>query len=154
MGELSPHFSVAEYLATAHRALVDEQLAAWKADPTLLISGRRLAGDILEPARQILRSPLHVTSGYRCGALNRAVGGRPTSRHVLALAADVVPIGLDLRASFAAIAAAVRAGQLPHVDEAILEVSWMHLQAAAEGRPRQLCLVTTDGIRFAAWTQT
>ena len=80
------------------------------------------------------------------------MGGRPTSRHVLALAVDVVPIGRDLRAAWEALATAVRAGRLPHVDEAIWEMGWIHLQAAAEGEPRRLCLASSDGAHFEVWT--
>ena len=96
--------------------------------------------------------PLHVTSGYRCSLLNATVGGRPTSRHVLGLAVDVVPIGLDLTAAWKTLVTALIAGRLPHVDQAIWEMGWIHLQAAAEGAPRQELLVSHDGVHFQQWT--
>jgi hypothetical protein len=33
---------------------------------------------------------MHIDSGYRCPALNQAIGGVPTSKHMQGLAADFV----------------------------------------------------------------
>lgn len=41
--------------------------------------------------------PIIVTSGFRCPAHNRAVGGSPGSRHLVGQAADVIVPGLDFR---------------------------------------------------------
>lgn len=38
-----------------------------------------LIENILDPIREAWGKPLHVNSGYRCPALNKAVGGKPTS---------------------------------------------------------------------------
>lgn len=46
---------------------------------------------ILEPLREAWGSPIKVTSGYRCDALNRVVGGVATSVHRLGWAADLQP---------------------------------------------------------------
>lgn len=50
-----------------------------------------LTGKILEPLRVAWGSPIKVTSGYRCDALNKAVGGVSTSAHRLGYAADLQP---------------------------------------------------------------
>ena len=47
---------------------------------------------LLDPLREAWKSPIKVTSGYRCGVLNRAVGGSSTSAHLYGCAADIVPI--------------------------------------------------------------
>lgn len=44
---------------------------------------------VLEPARNEIGHPLIVTSGYRCKALNKAVGGVAGSYHVMGMAADL-----------------------------------------------------------------
>lgn len=49
----------------------------------------RLCGLVLEPARKQLGRPITVTSGYRCPALNRLVGGVPYSQHMTGCAADL-----------------------------------------------------------------
>lgn len=46
---------------------------------------------ILEPLRIAWGSGIKVNSGYRCDALNRAVGGVSTSAHKQGYAADLVP---------------------------------------------------------------
>lgn len=45
---------------------------------------------LLDPLREAWGSPLIVTSGYRCSALNKAVGGSETSAHTAGWAADLV----------------------------------------------------------------
>lgn len=47
--------------------------------------------NILEPLRIAWGSSINVNSGYRCDALNKAVGGVSTSAHRLGWAADLVP---------------------------------------------------------------
>lgn len=48
-----------------------------------------LVYNILDPLREAWGAPLQVTSGYRCPAVNKAVGGSATSQHVLGEAADI-----------------------------------------------------------------
>ena len=50
-----------------------------------------LTEKILEPLRAAWGSSIIVKSGYRCDALNKAVGGVSTSAHRLGYAADLVP---------------------------------------------------------------
>lgn len=48
-----------------------------------------LTDNILDPLRQAWGKPITVNSGYRCPALNRAVGGSTTSQHMSGQAADI-----------------------------------------------------------------
>jgi zinc D-Ala-D-Ala carboxypeptidase len=73
MGDLSPHFSRAEF--DCH----DGQRA--HPDPELV---RRL-----ELLRARKGTPLRIVSGYRDPAYNRAVGGAPNSQHLWNRAADI-----------------------------------------------------------------
>lgn len=50
---------------------------------------QKLIETILDPLREWYGSPITVTSGYRCEALNKAVGGVPTSFHRYGYAADI-----------------------------------------------------------------
>ena len=52
---------------------------------------KELTEKILEPLRVAWGSGIKVNSGYRCDALNRAVGGVSTSAHKQGYAADLVP---------------------------------------------------------------
>lgn len=48
-----------------------------------------LVGAVLDPLRERYGRPIYVNSGYRCAALNKAVGGVATSQHVKGEAADI-----------------------------------------------------------------
>ena len=50
---------------------------------------KRLVEYILDPLRERYGKPIHVNSGYRCPALNKAVNGSKTSHHMTGLAADI-----------------------------------------------------------------
>ncbi len=41
-----------------------------------------------QPTRELLKQPMLISSGYRCPALNRAVGGSATSAHCVGYAID------------------------------------------------------------------
>lgn len=154
-GALSEHLTVLEFLGTSHRDLADEQHQLWEASPEIRANAIRLAEEVFEPCRQVLAVPLTVTSGLRCPALNERVGGKPTSRHLFGLAIDVVPGGgMDPTPALFCLMHAMRRGELPQIDQAIVEGTgwrrWLHLQAAADGRPaRQLAMRSEDGRTFA-----
>lgn len=48
-----------------------------------------LVQNVLDPIREAYKKPITVNSGYRCIELNRAVGSKDNSQHVLGLAADI-----------------------------------------------------------------
>lgn len=48
-----------------------------------------LVDNVLDPLREAWGRPIIVTSGYRCEALNKLVGGVPTSQHKQGQAADI-----------------------------------------------------------------
>ena len=151
---LSAHLSVAEYLATQQRDLLDAQEQAWCADPQLHRNAQRLAGEVFEPVRAALGGHLlHVTSGFRCQALNWRVGGKvnPPSLHTMALAIDVIPTQIHPREALFVLLDEMRKGELRGVDIAIVEMGrWLHLQASRDGKPaRQAALETADGTTFA-----
>lgn len=50
---------------------------------------QKLIEAILDPLREWYGKPIRVNSGYRCEALNEAIGGSKTSQHCLGEAADI-----------------------------------------------------------------
>jgi hypothetical protein len=48
-----------------------------------------LAAYVLEPLRVAMKEPIKIGSGFRCPALNRAVGGVSNSQHMKGQAADL-----------------------------------------------------------------
>jgi hypothetical protein len=84
-----------------------------------------------EQARKILGVPCKVNSGFRSLALNNIVakGSNTTGVHPLALAVDIMPIGLDLAGAFAALQSDPEF--MLDVDQLIIEAGCLHI-----GRPR------------------
>lgn len=84
--QLTEHFTLSELTRsdTADRKHIDNT-------PTVEVVAnlRALCRNVLEPARVSFGAPIYVTSGYRCPALNAAVGGKPTSQHLRGEAADL-----------------------------------------------------------------
>lgn len=50
---------------------------------------QKLIEVVLDPLREWYGKPIRVNSGFRCEALNEAVGGSDTSQHRLGEAADI-----------------------------------------------------------------
>lgn len=50
---------------------------------------KMLAEKIFEPIRKHFNQPIHISSGYRSKALNKAIGGAATSAHCFGLAIDI-----------------------------------------------------------------
>ena len=83
---LTEHFTLDELVASeiAARQGIDNEPGVE------VIANLRVLADGLEQVRAVLGQPIHITSGYRCPALNQAVGGAPGSAHVRGLAADLI----------------------------------------------------------------
>ena len=66
-------------------------------DPAKVASLRTQCEQVLEPARKQFDRPVIINSGYRAEAGNRAIGGKATSQHCKAEAADIEIPGVDNR---------------------------------------------------------
>ncbi len=84
---LTPHFTLAEMMAT--------KVQHDNTCPPELIPELTKTAQMLEKIRAYLcfiakeQIPIKVTSGYRCLAVNAAIGSKPTSDHIRAMAADI-----------------------------------------------------------------
>ena len=80
------HFTIQELSAsaTAERLAIDNTPPR-AAQRMLTI----LVEQLLDPIRRRYGAPIIVTSGYRCPALNTAVGGVTNSHHIIGCAADI-----------------------------------------------------------------
>lgn len=83
---MGKYFSIAELTnsSTAIKKKIDNT-------PTKEIENNlnQLIDNILDPLREAWGQPIIVSSGYRCDALNKAVGGASSSQHRLGQAADI-----------------------------------------------------------------
>ena len=80
------HFTIEELYAseTAKRLGIDNKPTTQK-----MIHLVYLAAYVLEPLRVAMNRPIHISSGYRCEKLNKAVGGVYNSQHLKGQAVDI-----------------------------------------------------------------
>lgn len=135
--QLSPHFTLAEFVAsqTATRRGIPND------PPVELYPALKLTADGLERIREIVGGPIIITSGYRSPHLNQAIGGALSSQHVLGQAADIRVPGMSPELL------AKRIDQNRHEirhDQLILEYppdGWVHVSFVAH--PRLIALTRT-----------
>ena len=129
--QLTRNFHLSEFLSSdmAVRAGIDNTPPAVE-----LGNIRGFLAPGMQRVRDLLGSPVLVSSGYRSPALNAAVRGSKTSQHMHGLAADFTcpGFGSPLQVARALLASAVEFDQL------IQEGQWVHISFTA--RPRRVVL--------------
>lgn len=146
--KLSEHFDYGEltHSDTANERGIDNT------PPAAAVENLKRLAAFLEQVRAALGNhPMHITSGYRCEALNEAVGGVVNSAHLYGLAADFVcpDAGTPL-----SICAKLRGTPGLEWDQLINEANskghrWVHIGIAEEGKtPRgEVWTVDASGTR-------
>lgn len=141
--QLAPHFSLAEMTVTNHRD-IDNSLDPLNSAHKEIIEHLRIVAQGLEAIRQHFNTPIVVTSGFRCLALNAAVGSKPTSAHVVGYAADFMPVGWTALSACQRIAELTVAGELFAYDQLIYEhpasSKWVHISFAPRLRMENLTI--------------
>lgn len=141
---LSPHFTLEEATAsdTALRLGIDNTHPSDK-----VISSARLTASHLEQVRAAIGGPIDVTSWIRCLALNRAIGSKDTSQHILGEAVDfrAPKFGTPL----AICKHLIIFKQVLGWDQLILEHTWIHISWSSLPNAKQcgqvLSLLATGG---------
>lgn len=138
MGTISKNFSYREFekSETADRLDICNVIT----DVRVRNAIRALVLNILQPLRDYLGGPLHISSGYRCPELNHAVGGTPDSQHVRGEAADIYvidPYGARMRP--ADLARMIDQLGLPY-DQLILYTTFVHVSFKLSGTQRHRIL--------------
>lgn len=126
---LSPHLDLAEFTGsdTAARLGIDNTL------PKELLGNAYATAAMLERLRAHLKVPILVSSGYRCLALNTALGSSPGSDHVQALALDfrAPAFGTPLQICRVLQAHLTELG----IGQMIFEHTWVHVTTRAPVNP-------------------
>ena len=120
MTRLSDHFTLAEltFSATAARKGLSN------VPPPEIVDQLTLTADRMEKVRDLLGHPVRVLSGYRSPAVNKAVGGSPSSAHRTGHAVDFICPGFGTSAQVAAHLAK----HLTGYDQLIEEFGeWVHV---------------------------
>lgn len=88
--------------------------------------------NVLQPLRNELKSPIIVSSGYRCPKLNKYIGGVSNSQHIEGKAVDIVVPSMTVDELFNFIKkSSVEYDQLIH------EGTWVHLSFNKGNNRRQ-----------------
>lgn len=136
MTQLSPNFSLEEltFSETAVRKGVDNT------PPPQIVARLTDVARRLEEVRAILGVPLRISSGYRCSALNKLIGGSKTSAHMEGYAVDfqcsIKPIDVCKKLITAGI----------HFDQLIQEGTWTHISFDPKMRGMTMTAHFTDGV--------
>ena len=91
---LSRNFTLKEFEVsdTAEKLGIDNRV------PTKLVpSVKALVGEILQPIRDKVEIPIHVSSGYRCKQVNAINHGAASSQHMKGEAADIYVIPMEAK---------------------------------------------------------
>lgn len=132
--QLTENFAFEEFVQTSHRehaeanynfGLKHKHKVQWLAEH-------------LQKLRDCLGSPIIITSGVRCQALNAAVGGVANSQHTKVEAVDFIVPGMVLDYAFDLI----RGYKEVRFDQLILECvgtsKWIHISFSTEKPRRQV----------------
>jgi hypothetical protein len=145
---LSDNFSLAQLTdsETARQNGIDNT------PPAEIIGNLKRLAAGLEKVQALLGAPLDISSGYRCAALNEAVGGTGNSQHVQGLAADFVCPGFGPPMD---VARTILLSGM-EFDQCILEYGrWVHLSFSDEPRRRALTIYDpADGYLAGLWDET
>jgi hypothetical protein len=146
---MTPHFSLGDFTQsdTADRLGIDNTL------PDELYDNALKTCEMLERIRFHLNAPVIVTSGYRCEALNKAIGSKPGSDHTLALAADIKAPKAGSPSKVAKELAAVI--DVLGIGQLILEFgSWCHVSVARPDKAsNRIITIDKSGVRAGIWIQ-
>lgn len=104
-----------------------------------------LVVNILQPIRDALGKPIVISSGYRCIALNKAIGGSSTSDHCKGMAADIEIPGVDNRELFNYIRSNFKFKQviLEFYKEGVDDSGWVHVSYDQNNLKNESLLATS-----------
>jgi len=149
---MTSHFSLEEFTAsdTAARLGIDNRI------PDDLRENALTTLQMMERIRFHIDAPITITSGYRCEALNRAVGSKKGSDHILAFAVDFkapkAGTPYEIAKDLASVIDVLGIGQL------ILEFAtadgggWTHVSLARpEKTINRIITIDKTGVRAGIW---
>ena len=159
--QLSKNFTLEELTRTSKDSLRAINIEQATDDLSVLQNLADVAKKLLQPIRDFYGVPVTVTSGYRCKALNIAVGGSTTSQHSYGEAADIQIDGHSVDEIFADIKSG-KVVDLGNVGQVIIEkvggAKWIHIslmtprysaiQKARYGTDDVVFLATKDGKNY------
>jgi len=140
--QISEHLSLSELI----RSSTGKRLGITNIPPENVIQNLKLLSEkVFEPLRNHFGVPIPVVSGYRCKALNDAVGGSSTSQHMQGEAIDIDMDGTSSGFTNAQIYHYIKDNMV--YDQLIWEFGnaenpdWVHVSYESNGNQRRQALV-------------
>lgn len=137
---LSPHFTLEEFITSQTAARLDID----NTPPQTVVDNLKRTAAGLEQVRIVLNAnAIRISSGYRCPALNTAVGSKLTSQHITGEATDFTSptFGTPAQIMRAILASALVFDQLIHEFDA-----WVHISFSPNNR-KQALVIDHSGTR-------
>jgi len=152
---LTPHFSLGELTKTRvnienvpNEAQVNnlKRLCRWLEQLRLRYNQMRNEKGEMRNGNEEMRNevreyPIIINSGFRSSAVNKAVGGVPTSNHLTGCAVDIRCIGMEQALRYAAILLDISDQSGEDFDELLIEqkgrVIWIHFAVRPSGNRRR-----------------
>ena len=147
--KLSGHFTLAELTKTSVRmenVPNEAQVENLKRVCRWLERLRRRWNDLYADDGGVgMEEPLIINSGFRSAAVNKAVGGAPTSNHLTGCAVDIRVAGLEQLLRYAVILLDISDESKEDFDELLLErngaVMWLHFAVRPSGNRRKVRMI-------------
>jgi hypothetical protein len=150
MTPLTEHFTLKEFTDSDKAKLLG---IVNTPAPAIVANLRRLARFNELVRLELGGAAMTISSGYRCPALNRAVGGAANSAHLDGLACDFIApaFGTPMAICLALEKSYLQFDQL--IIERVGGAVWVHLGIALEGKTprRQLLTIDSRGTRVGLW---
>ncbi len=138
MTQLTKNFTLEEFVRS-------EKAKEKKIDntpPEGVIENLRKLAATLEEVREVLGHPVKINSGYRCLALNLAIGGAKQSSHMTGCAADIVCPGFGTAKQV--MDAILKSGILFH--KIIYEQTWVHISIPHESANQGYDMIVLEAV--------
>lgn len=139
------YFSFEELTRTIHAELQDLN----RKEAVEYQTSGKLLSELLGSIREAYKFPIRVTSGFRCPAVNKAVGSKAkSSSHMRFEAADCIPVGKTLQHFFDWLLK--NRGEFPMLRKAIIEYhkGIVHIEVKVNTSEPQAFYSTNDNVIF------
>jgi len=141
---MTPHFSFNELTnSSSHPDLVEQN----RSDAKYFLKQLKYTACTLEEIRTLLGTPLKVSSGFRNGLLNKAVGGSPTSGHTKGLCADFKPVDMSVEEAYDLVL--TNKSKCPSLKKCIFEsvkgAKWLHIETKMDAKESTTFWTSNDG---------
>lgn len=137
---LSEYFTLGEFQHsnTAVRMGIKNEMS-----PGQIANAKALCKNVLDIIRDHYDLAVIISSGFRCEALNKAIGGSSNSQHCVGQAADFTVNGITVEQVFNDI----KSGKIPGLkyDQLIHEGTWIHISYSPRMRHENLIATFTRG---------